>query len=204
MPSDLIRAYPQITGDSLLDTFMVAVSLAVAAIPEGLAAVVTIVLSIGVTNMSHATGRYPPADGGGDARLHTDHLLGQDRYADAEQNDRDRAVSAEDEPLLCTAMALCSDAAPDGRTERRSVSRPNAPSSNDAGEVRPARRPTSKEALARAIGEAPFDSMRKMMSTRAPNTRGGRSACSIPRAPRTRCCAAVRILLEGRTGEDCR
>ena len=36
----------------ILDSFMVAVSLAVAAIPEGLATVVTIVLSIGVTNMS--------------------------------------------------------------------------------------------------------------------------------------------------------
>ena len=37
---------------SILSTFMVAVSLAVAAIPEGLATVVTVVLSIGVTNMS--------------------------------------------------------------------------------------------------------------------------------------------------------
>ena len=48
---DLVMA-GSFTLESVLSTFMVAVSLAVAAIPEGLATVVTVVLSIGVTNMS--------------------------------------------------------------------------------------------------------------------------------------------------------
>ena len=48
----LLRAGNFSFADTLLPSFMVAVSLAVAAIPEGLAMVVTVVLSMGVTNMS--------------------------------------------------------------------------------------------------------------------------------------------------------
>ena len=72
-----------LTFSGALSTFMVAVSLAVAAIPEGLAAVVTIVLSIGVTKMSrrHAViRRLTAVENPG---LYAGDLLGQNRHADS-------------------------------------------------------------------------------------------------------------------------
>ncbi len=158
---DLIRSYPNITGEGMLDTFMVAVSLAVAAIPEGLAAVVTIVLSIGVTNMSrrNAVIRKLTAV----ETLGCTQVICSDKTGTLTQNKMTVVEhGAYDEKELILAMALCSDAEMGGDGE--AVGEPTECALvNDAFKAGMDKRELKEEYP--RIGEAPFDSGRKMMST---------------------------------------
>ncbi len=155
---DLIRTYPNITGEGILDTFLVAVSLAVAAIPEGLAAVVTIVLSIGVTNMSKRNAvirRLTAVE-----TLGCTQVICSDKTGTLTQNKMTVVDhSADDIHTLALGMRLCSDAKPD--ENGNAIGEPTECALvNDATTLG---LEESAQAYTR-IGEAPFDSGRKMMS----------------------------------------